>query len=73
MLPYSNQQFSTTYGGPIRRDRIHIFANYEYEREPQTFNFITPWPAFNIDLQANPRGSTWAACACDFQFSPQTR
>ena len=34
VLPYSNQQFSATYGGPIMRDRIHYFANFEYEREP---------------------------------------
>ena len=36
VIPFSNQQYSATYGGPIRRDRIHVFANYEYEREPQT-------------------------------------
>ena len=34
VLPYSNQQLSGTFGGPIRRDRLHYFANYEYEREP---------------------------------------
>jgi hypothetical protein len=34
VLPYSNQQMSTTFGGPIQRDRIHYFGAYEYEREP---------------------------------------
>jgi hypothetical protein len=29
VLPYSNQQVSTTFGGPIRRDRIHFFGAYE--------------------------------------------
>src|SRR5919106_1464233 len=38
VLPYSDQQLSGTFGGPIRRDRIHYFASYEYEREPQTFS-----------------------------------
>jgi len=39
VLPYQNQQFSTTFGGPIKKDRVHFFANYESEREPQTFSF----------------------------------
>ena len=29
VLPYQNQQFSVTFGGPIRRDRIHFFTNFE--------------------------------------------
>ncbi|HEY3159684.1 MAG TPA: carboxypeptidase-like regulatory domain-containing protein, partial [Vicinamibacterales bacterium] len=50
VLPYSNQQLSATYGGPILRDRLHYFANYEYEREPGTQTFNTPYPSFNIQL-----------------------
>ena len=42
VLPYANQQLSGTFGGPIRRDRIHFFGNYEYEREPQTVTFNSP-------------------------------
>lgn len=49
VLPYSDQQLSGTLGGPIRRDRIHFFANYEFERQPQTFSYATPFPAFNFD------------------------
>jgi hypothetical protein len=30
VLPYSNQAISGTFGGPIRKDRIHFFAYYEY-------------------------------------------
>ena len=37
VLPYSNQQTSVTFGGPIIRDRLHFFGAYEYEREPKTF------------------------------------
>jgi hypothetical protein len=48
VLPYSNQQAGGTYGGPIIRDRAHIFGYYELEREPNTFTFGGPYPAFNI-------------------------
>ncbi|MBI3048212.1 MAG: TonB-dependent receptor [Acidobacteria bacterium] len=72
VLPYSDQQISTTFGGPIRRDRLHFFANYEYEREPQTFVYTTPFPAFNFD-QTGTRREHKAGVRLDAQFSPQTR
>ena len=37
VLPYSNQQVSGTFGGPVVKDRIHFFGSYEFEREPKTF------------------------------------
>ena len=72
VLPYSNQQLSTTYGGPIRRDRIHIFANYEFEREPQTFTYDSPYPFFNIDLNVTRTQHTGGG-KVDVQFTPQAR
>ena len=72
VLPYSNQQVSTTFGGPIRRDRIHFFANYEYEREPQTITFDSPYPEFNIDFP-NKRQQHSGGGKGDIQFSPQIR
>ena len=71
-LPYSNQQLSGTFGGPIKKDRVHYFANYEYEREPRTSTWNTLYPAFNIDLT----GTRWqreAGLRVDVQFSPRTR
>ncbi|MGE3511670.1 MAG: carboxypeptidase regulatory-like domain-containing protein, partial [Vicinamibacterales bacterium] len=51
VLPYSNQQFSNTFGGPIRQDRNHFFVYYEGEREPQTYVFNSAYPRFNnVDL-----------------------
>ncbi|MBI3049280.1 MAG: TonB-dependent receptor [Acidobacteria bacterium] len=72
VLPYSNQQVSATFGGPIRRDRFHFFANYEYEREPQTFAYSTPFPRFNLDLTDVNREHQGGG-RLDAQFSPQTR
>jgi len=36
VLPYQNQQVGGAIGGPLRRDKLHYFVSYEYEREPQT-------------------------------------
>jgi hypothetical protein len=72
VLPYSNQQVSTTVGGPIRKDRIHFFAAYEYEREPKTYAYNSPYPAFNID-QEFPTQVHKSLGRLDYQFTPQTR
>jgi hypothetical protein len=72
VLPYSDQQVSTTFGGPIRKDRVHVFLNYEYEREPQTFIYTTPYPSFNFD-QTGTRIEHKAGARIDFQFSPKMR
>ena len=72
VLPYSNQQFSTTFGGPLRKDRIHFFASYEYEREPSTQTYTTPYKSFNQDLTGT-RTDPKAGARVDFQFSPTIR
>ncbi len=72
VLPYSNQQISTSAGGPIRRDRMHFFFNYEYEREPSTVTHNTPYPSFNIDLPQT-RTQHKPSLRVDSQLSPDTR
>jgi hypothetical protein len=69
VLPYADQQLSGTFGGPIRQDRIHFFANYEFEREPQTVTFNSPYPSFNVDLPGTRRQHT-AGVRGDVQFAP---
>src|SRR5262245_7492791 len=73
VLPYQNQQLSTTFGGPIVRDRIHYFLNYEFEREPQSYVYNNPtYPKFNTTLSGARRQDTEMG-RFDFQFNPQTR
>jgi carboxypeptidase family protein/TonB-dependent receptor-like protein len=73
VLPYQNQQLSTTFGGPIVRDRIHYFLNYEFEREPQTYVYNNPlYPKFNGTLSGARRQDTEMG-RFDFQFTPKMR
>jgi hypothetical protein len=72
VLTYSNQQFSTTFGGPIKKDRAHFFGYYEGEREPLTLVFTSPWPRFNID-QTDTRTEHKYGGRIDIQFSTSTR
>ena len=41
VLPFSDQQFGGTFGGPILRNRLFFFFAYEGERQPNTI-FNTP-------------------------------
>jgi hypothetical protein len=72
VLPYSEQQISGTYGGPIVRDRAHFFGFYEYDREPATVNFETAYPSFNFPL-TSVRRNDMAGVRLDYQFTQQTR
>jgi hypothetical protein len=72
VLPYSNQQISGTFGGPIVRNKLHFFASYEGEREPNVITSSSRWPSFNVD-QPFTRVELKALGRVDYQFSPQTR
>ena len=81
VLPYSDQQVSGTIGGPIIKDRIHYFANWEYERNPQTFTFGGPGSPFasytgsanfNLNLPAKYQ-LTLGGAKVDTQINPKNR
>ena len=70
--PINNQQFSSTLGGPLVRDKLHYFVNYEYEREPRTSIWNTPYPEFNIDLEG-VNNKKIGGVRLDYQLSTNTR
>jgi len=72
VLPYSNQQISGSIGGPISQNRLHFFANYEYEREPLTSVWTTAWPTFNVSL-SDTRSVNMGGGRLDYQLSPRMR
>jgi hypothetical protein len=72
VLKVSNQQYSTTVGGPIVMDKLHYFGNFEYEREPKESVWTTPFPVFNVSLQGI-RSVKLAGMRVDYQLSTKTR
>src|SRR3989454_8349873 len=72
VLPYSNQQLSATFGGPIIKDRLHFFGSYGYTHEPNTYTYNSPYPAFNVDVHFPTRVHTVLG-RVDYQFSTATR
>ena len=70
VLPYSDQQLSGTFGGPIRLNRSHFFGYFEAERNPQSFTFTSPYPAFNIAPLVGTNTQTLGGARTDFQLKP---
>jgi hypothetical protein len=72
VVPINNQQFAFTGGGPIVRDRVHFFGNFEYEREPRSSIWNTPYPSFNVELHGNETIKMGGG-RVDYQLSPNMR
>lgn len=58
VLPYSDQQFGGTIGGPILRDKLWFFASVEGEHQPATI-FSTP-TGFNQTFNLPTKTSVWS-------------
>jgi hypothetical protein len=71
-LPFSNQQFSLTHGGPMITDRLHYFANVELEKQSWSTVFTTPYPSFN-ETFTEPRTEYKAGIRLDYQLTNSTR
>ena len=71
-LPYGNEQISLTVGGPLITDRLHLFANYEFEHQKWSTVFTTPYESFNLTF-TEPRYEYKAGVRLDYQFTPGVR
>jgi hypothetical protein len=72
VVPFKNQQYSGTLGGPIIKDRLHYFGSYEYQHSPRTTFANTAYPAFNVALS----GTQWVKLASlrfDYELSSKSR
>ena len=70
VLPYSDQQVSGTFGGPIAKNKAHFFGYLEGERNPQSFTFTSPYPAFNIAPLVGTNTQKLAGGRVDVQLNP---
>jgi hypothetical protein len=72
VVPFSNQQVSTTFGGPVVRDRLHFFGNFEYDRTPKTSVWNTPYAFLNVEL-SDKQLKKMGGARLDYQISPSMR
>jgi hypothetical protein len=72
VVPIDNQQFAGAFGGPILRNQLHFFGHYDYEREPRTSVWNTPYPAFNVEREGT-RTLKMGGGRLDYQISSNTR
>jgi hypothetical protein len=73
VVAYSDQQVGGSFGGPIIRNRMQFFGTYEYEREPQSFSFTSPYPSFNLPDLVGARRENKTLARVDAQFNTATR
>jgi hypothetical protein len=72
VVPIDNQQLAGTFGGPILVNRLHFFGHYDYEREPRTSVWNTPYPAFNVERDGT-RTLKMGGGRVDYQISANAR
>jgi hypothetical protein len=72
VVPIDNQQLAFTLGGPVLRDKLHYFGNFEYEREPKVSVWNTPYPRFNVELEGNQTVKMGGG-RLDYQLSQNAR
>lgn len=72
VAPFKDQQIASSFGGPIVKDKLHFFGYQDYDHNPRTGIWTTPYPLFNISrdgLVTTKQGGL----RFDYQVSSQTR
>jgi hypothetical protein len=72
VVPITEQQIASTFGGPLLRDRLHFFGYQEYDRNPSLGVYNTPFPRFNVSRD-NLITTKQGGLRLDHQLSPATR
>jgi hypothetical protein len=72
VLPISDQQYSTAVGGPLVKDRLHYFVNYENEQHPLTNAWTTRYAVFNAELSGKETRNIGGG-RLDYQLSQKIR
>ncbi|MBI2185848.1 MAG: carboxypeptidase regulatory-like domain-containing protein, partial [Acidobacteria bacterium] len=72
VVPITEQQIASTFGGPILRDRLHFFAYHEYDRNPSLAVWNTVFPLYNVSRD-NLITTKQGGVRLDYQLSAQTR
>ncbi|MCC7417710.1 MAG: TonB-dependent receptor [Acidobacteria bacterium] len=70
--PFSDKQIGMTFGGPIVKDRLHFFGNWEMQRRPQTQTTNTSIPAIDTTYPID-RTKDLAVVRVDLQMTPTHR
>ncbi|HEU5259051.1 MAG TPA: carboxypeptidase-like regulatory domain-containing protein, partial [Vicinamibacterales bacterium] len=72
VTPFKDQQIASSFGGPIVKDKLHFFVYQDYDHNPSTGVWTTPYPKFNISkdgLLTTKQGGI----RFDYQLSSQMR
>ena len=69
VLPYSDQQYGGTLGGPIFRDKLWYFGSYEGERNPQTYVSTPPFFGGQVFTQSSTTTTKSMTERLDYQQS----
>ncbi len=73
VLPYSDQQFGGTIGGPIKHDKLWFFGSVEGERQPLTV-ILTPTGFNNLTFSLPSKNTVWTYMArLDYQQNESSR
>jgi len=72
VLAISDQQYSTALGGPIFKNKLHYFINYENEQHPLTSAWTTRYATFNTELQGKETRNI-GGVRVDYQLSQKMR
>ena len=71
--PLREELYSATFGGPVMRNKLHFFANYQLERTPKSLVWTTGYAAFDAASRDFTDTRKLYGLRMDYQLSNGTR